>query len=116
MHTSIVLWSLVTAALVILSFLAGIFFCIGTIQTTSITTRTVARWFFWTKEMNTTSVVVAVLGRPVNSNFDLRSSSALEFDKVLEMFSKLMGIKTGQALLAAVLSGAKRLLSSQSDM
>jgi hypothetical protein len=116
MHTSIVLWLLVTPALVVLSFLSGMFFCIGTIQTTSITTRTVERWFFWTKEICTTSVAVAVLGRPVNSNFDLRSSSVLDFDKVVDTFSKLTGIKTGQTLLSGVISTVKRLLGTQDGM
>lgn len=110
MHTSTILWLLSTSALVIASFGLGFCVCLASIQTACLTTRTVRRSFFWTTEVINTSVAVAVWGRLINANFDFRSSSIFEFEKLFDTFSKFISVKSGHSLLLWILTGVRKLL------
>jgi hypothetical protein len=115
MHTSTILWLLTTPALVIASFGLGFCVCLASIQTACLKTRSVKRSFFWTTEIINTSVVVVVWGRLINANFDFKSSSVFEFEKMLSTFSKFITMKSGHALLSRILTGVRNLLGPPSQ-
>jgi hypothetical protein len=115
MHISIILWLLTTSALVIAAFGLGFCVCLASIQTACLTTRSVKRSFFRTTEVINTSVGVAVWGRLINANFDFRSSSVLEFEKLLSTLSKFISMKSGHSLLSWIFTGARKLLGPPSE-
>ena len=114
MHTPVILWVLTTSALVIASFGLGFCVCLASIQTACFTTRSVTKSFLWTTEVINTSVFVAVWGRLINANVDLRRSSVFEFEKMLSTFSKFLNLKTGHALLLSVFTRVRKLLGPAS--
>jgi hypothetical protein len=48
------------------------------------------------------NVAVAMFGRLINGNFDSSSSSVVEVDRLMDVFSKLISLKAGQPLLSAL--------------